>query len=213
MWRVSLRPEDYANRALSNFLSINEYSIEKIHDERVELRKYFTVLQTLYPLHNNARVVHETGKILKLLGEVRNYDLTNPTADPDKRDQLLYSAMRKKKVFRIYYLPVLYGSRLLLFNELTRILNILTEPSKNFHLYRKLIRKSRFISESLEHDATVLKIAAKELGEQLDQNMISLKKIGREDLDEGKFMHQVKAATNGLKEIIEHSEFYFKNKK
>ena len=210
MWRVSLRPEDYANTALSNFLSINEYTVEKIHDERVELRKYFTVLQTLYPLHKNARVVHETGKILKLLGEIRNYDLTDPKADLSKREQLLSPVMSKKRTFRVYHLPVLYGSRLLLFSELTRILNILMKPDRNFHLYRKLIRKSRFISESLDHDATVLKNIAKELGEQLDENMISLKKIGRENLDEGKFMLQVEEAANGLKDIIEHSEFYFK---
>jgi len=207
MWRVNLRPEEYANAALSTFLSINDDKIKSIHDERVALRKYSTVLEVLYPIHKKAEVVCNCRNMLKLLGRIRNYDIVYRDNTPIVRRKMTDAARERKRKFKVYYLPVIYGSRLLLMRDLVGTLKRLRNSELSFHQYRQLIRKSKIICESLGYESTLLNNAAKELGKQLDQSLVDIDGELNSVIDKDLYMEWIENSILELDRIIKTSQF------
>ncbi|MCG3109306.1 hypothetical protein L3N51_01596 [Metallosphaera sp. J1] len=158
------RPEDYANERLGEFRRIVGSSPKQVHDARVELRKYTVVVEALYPLHLDFDLLDNSRQILKLLGRVRDYDVHGcPRVD---RDEMLRRANVRLQGLR--RLPRLYGSRFLVMENLVRLYNDL--PFMNdFHGVRKLLRRARFLGESLGIYNDSLKEVVKVMGNERDR--------------------------------------------
>ncbi|MCY0861400.1 MULTISPECIES: CHAD domain-containing protein [Metallosphaera] len=158
------RPEDYANEKLEEFKKLFGTSPNQVHDARVELRKYAVVVEALYPLHMDFDLLDNSRGILKLLGKVRDYDVHGcPRVD---REEVLRRV--SARLPRLRRLPRLYGSRFLVAENLMRIYGDI--PFVNdFHGVRKLLRRARFLAESLGIFNDSLKELVKTMGNERDR--------------------------------------------
>ncbi len=173
-----MRPEDYANRHLRKFLSLNSTSEKAVHDARVELRRYLVVAKATYSLHLRAEGVILGKKILRALGEVRDMDVI-ACADKSRRDYLAKRVMSSFHKMAKYKLPKMYGSRLLVARKVK--LDVLAlEKEEDFHEIRKKVRESRFLLESLGQYSPTLRDVARELGNMRDLYLNSVKCLGVE---------------------------------
>ncbi|QKR00907.1 CHAD domain-containing protein [Metallosphaera tengchongensis] len=164
-----IRPEDYANEHLGNFLEIIGFSQESVHDARVELRRFYVVAKALYPLHGDYGLIDLTRGLLKDLGKVRDMDVHGcPKID---RDKVVAKTLRLSGF--LTRLPKLYGSRYLVAQNLLSAFFQAREAT-DFHQLRKVLREARFLSESLGIEAYSLKEVVKEMGEMRDNVRRSL---------------------------------------
>ncbi|AWS00467.1 CHAD domain-containing protein [Metallosphaera hakonensis] len=159
-----MRPEEYANKHLENFLLVQGRSPEQVHEARVELRKYAVIVQVTYPLHLNYDVIRISKGILRRLGEVRDYDVHGCPKVP--REELLDQVDREKVTLK--RLPKLYGSRFLVMRNLIKIFMELDKVN-DFHGLRKQIRTARILGDSLNLPSENLKEISRIMGEERDR--------------------------------------------
>jgi len=161
-----LRPEEYANFHLKNFLKNTGILEKNIHDSRVDLRKYLTVARSTYVLHGKAECILKGKKIMKKLGKIRDMDVITCLKTED-RDSLAVEVVKSFNTLENCFLPKLYGSRIVIIKSLyNNYIKLLEE--NDFHKIRKLIRESRFLIDSLGYSSLDLKDISQELGNMRD---------------------------------------------
>jgi len=200
-----LRPEEYANIKLINFLENFNESIEGIHKSRINLRSYYIILSSTKILNNRIKCIKNSKKILKNLGIIRNYDLFK--CFELNRNYELEKIYKKIDKMKNCFIPKIYGSDLLITNNIKiNLENII--KSDDFHEIRKLARNERFLLESLNIYSYNLKKISNEMGKIHDnfmKNMIcyNIKNDFPEDL-KNNYKNKI---INEMNKIIKENEF------
>ncbi|EZQ10595.1 MULTISPECIES: hypothetical protein [Acidianus] len=157
------RPEEYANQHLRAFNKIVGMSPKGIHDSRLEIRRFYVVAKTLYPLHLNYEILEISKGILKSLGKIRDMDVHGC---PKVNRNTIFATIVKRKN-NITELPKLYGSRFMVAQNLFEVYKEAQEAN-SFHSFRKLLREARFMAESLGLEDSSLKVLVREMGDMRD---------------------------------------------
>lgn len=174
-----MKPEEYANLHLSEFLSYSGISEDEIHDARVELRKYLTIAKATYKLHLKAECIIRAKKIMRGLGKVRDMDIMF-CVKLNERDRLAKKVVNSFISLRNCYLPKIFGSRLIIAEKIFLNYNTL-KVEEEFHSIRKIIRETRFLMESLNLDSSLLKEISQELGNMRDTYLFNVKCLGKNE--------------------------------
>lgn len=202
-----LRPEDYANKHLYNALQISRTSEDGVHDLRVEIRKYYDVLSSLYPLYQNPDCLSLTRTLLRSLGKVRDMDICS--LEIENRDEILWRIIEKKRSLSSCVIRKIYGSRLVVFNRLIKIYSLIPQLS-DFHELRKNIRIARNLTESLGYDSQELKSLAKNMGDLRDE-MLRMKCKGLQSPDIDISHYKSVARKIMLRILLSQEEFHHYN--
>ncbi len=203
-----MRPEEYANIHLNEFLSYSGISEDEIHDARVELRKYLTIAKATYKLHLKAECIIRAKKIMRGLGKVRDMDIMFCVKLNDERDILARKIVASFFSLNNCYLPKIFGSRLVVAERIFSNYNRLKEEEE-FHSIRKIIRETRFLVESLSLDSSVLKDISQELGNMRDNYLFNVKCLGRnEKLDKVRINELKEKALKDIEYKLNSTEFY-----
>ncbi|MEM3195939.1 MAG: hypothetical protein QXH43_07435 [Metallosphaera sp.] len=191
-----LRPEDYANEHLRSFKGEFKFDESSVHDARVDLRKYYVIVEVTYPLHRRYELISLGKRILRRLGVVRDYDVHG--CPKIERDSIL--GYVSSKADNLGELPKLYGSRFVVMENLVGAYKSLASLN-DFHSVRKALRRARIMADSLGFDTSTLKEIVTRMGDERDR-------IGKE-ICEGRTprfelnLSQVKTeGVNALREIL-----------
>jgi CHAD domain-containing protein len=199
------RPEEYANLNLKKSLKIRGISIEEIHDKRVYIRKYFDILSALNPLYEDIECLALTKDVISDLGKVRDMDITG-CYNKKRREEIALRAIRKADKLKNCFLPKVYGSRLVVFNNILRLYNELRN-CEEFHQLRKNVRIIRNLAESLNFNNEIKKLA-KEMGDLRDEALRKTNCLGVINYSFNINEYRRRAIEYTLKIILQQDEFH-----
>ncbi|QIW24419.1 CHAD domain-containing protein [Sulfolobus sp. S-194] len=203
----TLRPEEYANLNLKEVLLITKIDEESIHDARVNLRKYYDVLISLYPIYENSECAFISNEIIGNLGRIRDMDICGLRSR--RRDELAYDTIKKFRQLKICYLPVkIYGSRLLLFRRIYSLYELIPRLD-DFHEIRKRVRIIRNLTEALGYNSQEVKIIAKKMGDVRD-NILKMECNGLAPPEINVSVYKEEAINAIIKIIKEQDEFHYR---